>query len=556
MPTPKDFGPGWRPLKIGLIVATAMVTFVVLIGSLAWLMQPHNPPSEFRSLIGNGHVAVNRDAPKDLKATSVNTSQKPFGNALLPLTKAYEITPHGPVTDTHHKPQAIKLRFTLDRLPPKDSTVAVITADHRTGPWRVYQTLAASQITANKQLTITTSHLSVWQVESIDVNGTGQDFAADLHEALTGSHPSPKPPTCSHPVTQANANGYGVSYDDSKNTLYLCLNLENGTYVLHIVNRKPYPLEVSYRNVKPLYLGKTQQKSYGLVKAGKNKFILFPGDEATILLQFKPGDSGHIDTQFSGYAQSVERLRYGLETLFTILDRFGAGGKTPKSERVLDAMSTVLKSKKCADAVSVDQNPATIYAACFPQLAAGDPFGEIGTDIILEVVRSVNGFKDYLSSEFHSIWDNIRHQDEFPILVGRVKVNPFIKIKGQWLIGPVNAMQLDIKSNGSATLTEPVGACNPDPNDLTSPMCNAIVSITLSDAGNNTYRGTFGGTVFRTWENSTWPTTTALPIDYPKGQSFTLQWLTKDTLRAATLNRQSPTACRKDSSASSTVCGQ
>jgi hypothetical protein len=531
------------------VAAVVLVILALVAAGISWyaLRDDSKPAAPFVKIGSN--VWRGQNDSTDMQATPTKAEGLPYPSKLTSIITPVKITPAGKLTDKSGAPTQATLRFKLNRkVDPTKEPVYVATSETGAAPWQLIQpTISADGWYAQ----VTTTHLSAWDVLVANPADIAFDFAEGLYHGLIGTNESPEKPKCANPPNQAS--GYGASYTN-KNTAYVCLNKEGNGAALYMVNRKSYPLTVwRTGNIRVTDKGKTNAKWLNLIPTpGKNKFILWPGDKARFEFAFTPGDSGRVNTEFSGYAQSLYRLDVGLSSLFTILDRFGIERPSTHSDKYMEYMKKMLQGRECANAVFNEKDAGAAYAACFPKLAAGDPFGKIGTDIILNVVKFVNSLRVYIGSEISSLIDSVKHDDQFSVLVGRIRINPFKAIAGTWYIGATNVSTLKIASNGLATLTVNAGACNPD--DLNSPMCNSITNITFASSGGR-FTGTYGKTVYRTWDGDTWPATPNM-LTFTVGRTFTL-WVDKaNVLKTSAAGPGNPLACRKGSAATSVVCGQ
>jgi hypothetical protein len=503
--------------------------------------------------IGSGVWRAQGD-PDRMKAAPIKVNGLPYPSRLKSIITPVEITPSGALGTKDGKPTRATLRFKLNRkVDPAKDFVRVVTSETDTDSWQyITPTISPDGWYAE----VTTRHLSKWDVLWSTSKDIALDFAKGLYHGLTGTNENPQKPKCGNAPGKGDLSGYAANYTD-KNTAYVCLNKEDGGAALYMVNRKSYPLSIwRTDNIKVTDKGETNAKWGNLFSSapGKNKFILWPGDKARFSFTFKPGDSGRVNTEFSGYAQSLYRLDVGLSSLFTIYSRFGIKTPALHSNKYYRFMKGMLAVRDCANAIYFQKGAGQIYAACFPELAAGDPFGKIGTEIVLTIVKFCTSLGAYMNSEFRSLVDSFKHDDQFSVLVGRIKVNPFNTVKGTWRIGGTNVSTLDIKSSGSATITVPAGPCNP--NDLNSPLCNSITNITFKSSNDGEFTGTYGKTIYRTFEDMTWPATAYMPTLYKAGRTFKL-WLNQaDVIKMDSAGPGKGLGCRKDSTASSTVCGQ
>lgn len=383
--------------------------------------------------IGAGVSASGSHLPSNINAKSATAEGLPYPSFLLPLTTPVEITPGGEVQSGSKRPTEVVLHFRLNRkVDPAHELVVVATSETGHAPWQLLRPTISD---GGRSAEVATTHLSSWVVlggnmSVLPSSPLGKDFVNDLKNTLLGTHDPAQKPKCDRPIPKDDQSGYGVSYPDGQDALLLCMNKEDTGYVLYAVNNRPYPLDVQYTdNLKPSDKGETNTKWGNLIPSpGANHFVLFPREKAVFRPSFTSGDSGRITTSLSGYGQSLYRLDTGLATLFSIVNRFGIGTPDVHSAKYMEYMEKMLQAKDCADALRLGKGPGEIYGTCLPKVAAGDPFGKAGTNIILDVIKTANSLKDYITSEYRSVIDGIKDADKMSILVGRARIGITVKV--------------------------------------------------------------------------------------------------------------------------------
>ena len=93
-----------------------------------------------------------------------------------------------------------------------------------------------------------------------------------------------------------------------------------------------------------------------------------PRDQVTFRVAVEPGDSAVVATELDGVGSALAQLQMGVETLVTILTRFGT--RHDAAGRLL----SLLEVPSCADAVARG-NAGSIVADCFDLDTLRDAFG-------------------------------------------------------------------------------------------------------------------------------------------------------------------------------------
>jgi hypothetical protein len=206
-----------------------------------------------------------------------------------------------------------------------------------------------------------------------------------------------------------------------------------------------------------------------------------PFDEVAFTLNLKDGSSAAVGAEYSGQAQSLYQLEFGVTTALNILNRFGAGegvisnGAISKStfDHVARKMGQLMQFKDCANQVFSEQtNAGSLMSACFDPDKIVKVFGWKGLLIAPAMVAGpvVNFFR----SEFNALGDLLNDRDRYAVVVKYKKKpveDPMAKFVGEW---HVHGSTVTYRRNMTGTEVWDEGPCN------YTQMCTAYATLRLT----------------------------------------------------------------------------
>ncbi len=272
---------------------------------------------------------------------------------------------------------------------------------------------------------VTTDHLSRWQPLWFDLKEAASDFRKEILDGVSSDMTTEaEKPHCDN-ESQARQDNYTIA-SSARDTLYWCFGVEGGVRVLKIVNRMRYPLEVSHKGFTVKHLAGPTLALDQLSRLGSGQLtILYPFEEVDYTVNLSPGGKALISTEFSGYAQSLYQLEFGITTLVNVLNRFGAGtglisnGKIIETEftRIAYYMNKFLTIKNCLNTLRT-LNPGTFISGCFSPDDIMEMFGWKG--LLLAPLMTIGPLVEFFRSELNALGDQINSRDKYQILVSWV----------------------------------------------------------------------------------------------------------------------------------------
>ncbi|GAA0918806.1 hypothetical protein Vau01_124350 [Virgisporangium aurantiacum] len=348
--------------------------------------------------------------PAGLKAVAATGVSPPL-QAVTPLAPAAEIT-------SRERPaEPLRLEFALNQKSPHDDgSVVIATAESAQGPW----TLVAADVSEDGSTArVTTDHLSWWQPLRIDVGAAVRELNDSLFAGITGNLTAEAThPTCQNEAA-ARADGYSIT-SSTNDTLYWCFGVEGNQRILRVANRLRYPLEAAHPGLTTRAAGRVQLELQQLARLGSGeKSLLFPFDQAEFTVAVEPGKSASLSTAYSGYAQSLAQLQFGVEVLLSLLTRFGAGPPSNGQagfNRTVVIMDELLTGAGCADAVR-SVNVGQVITQCFSPKQIIEAFGWQG--LLLAPVVAVGSVLEYFRSSFNALGDLFNDRAEYQVQIRR-----------------------------------------------------------------------------------------------------------------------------------------
>jgi len=404
----------FRRLKLG--VAAGLVVLVVAVGVLVHFVATL-PYSAMRNRAIGADVTVTGDqVPNAIKAVASKSNRIPF-NATQPLGALTQITPSGTL------PAPVTLQFKLSRPLKSTDIVFIATSESLNGPWSLLQpTISPDRQYASVQ----TTHLSWWRTFWYDVGLAAGEFKkqilAEVSDDLLNEATQPQ---CQNEA-KARYDSYYIT-SSAKDTLYWCLGVENNARVLKVVNRMRYPLEVSHPGLTIKSLTGPTTKIGQLAQLGsRQNTILYPFAEADFAVDLSPGNKAAIGVAYSGSAQGLYQLGFGVTTLINMLawDRAESAGigsgklSATNWTTIAQAMNQFLAAKDCANAV-LASNAEQVFVDCFNEDNLKKVFGWKG--LLLAPITPISSVVGFFRGEFNLMGGVLTSRSEYQTNIGKLQ---------------------------------------------------------------------------------------------------------------------------------------
>jgi hypothetical protein len=277
------------------------------------------------------------------------------GDGLDFASPVYSLGPTGPLG------AKATVTIQLDHAVPRGTTVVVATRESSSDSWAwLPATLTPDLMHAR----FTTTHFSQFGVLTLDVASALSTYKQAVHTALTSTvvH-SVKKPLCEDPK-EARQGGYRVASWPRK-TLAWCFGMVKGKRVLTVVNRRPFPVQVSHGDAAATA---TTSKVHGvwttwlgILAPGSKDTFLAPGGAVTYDAELEPGDNLVVGAESDVVAQSTRALYAAVQALVTQLDQYGV--TTPTA---VEGFQVLVARPQCADALG--QSSEVLRAGCLSPL--------------------------------------------------------------------------------------------------------------------------------------------------------------------------------------------
>lgn len=333
--------------------------------------------------------------------TDIGVGARPGKGAEF-VSHVYSLAPSGPLA----KP----VNVTIELTHAVQAATPVVIAT-REAPRVRWTYLRATLTRDRRHVRFTTHHLSFFGAVALDAATFLQAFKQDFIDGIdSGITQTVVPPTCQGEAA-ARLDGFTITSSD-KNTVYWCFGIENGLRVLKVTNRERFPLELAHPNMalisNPLDSGSLA--SLSRFTSG-NYSILAPGATAVYNADLAPGDSEGISTEMDGLGQSLYALQVGVQSLVSVMTRFGYA-KGPKAAEIADKILTVP-----ACAASLGKGSGDIITACFGPKVITDAFGVWG--LLVAPVMAVSPFVGFILSEKDALVSQFTNSDRYQIDIHR-----------------------------------------------------------------------------------------------------------------------------------------
>lgn len=320
---------------------------------------------------------------------------------LVPLSKTFQLGPSGPLA------QPATVTLPLDAAPPVRASIAVATEATTTGPWSL---IPATLSADGKSVTFTTTHFSIFSVIWVDARALLHDVETEFVDILdSGATGSSSPPSCDG-QPQARGGGYSIA-SSTTDTIYWCFGTSGNSRVLKVVDNRRYPLEIAHPDLSVSDAGGIDLGSWSeLARIGSRSYtFLAPGAQVSFAVNLPAGSVGGIETQMDGLGQSLYALQVGLQTLATILTRFGFGDSSAVSA------ASLLGDSGCFG--SLQHGVIAAVSAC---LSPNELYHLFGTKALVVIPLTVGGsLVAFVHSELNALVDQFNHHDNYTVRIVR-----------------------------------------------------------------------------------------------------------------------------------------
>lgn len=304
----------------------------------------------------------------------------------------YALRPSGPLASK------ATVTIKLDRPLPAGTPVVAATRETTSDPWTY---LAATLSPDGTSATFTTTHFSLFGILWLDTKDLAAAFKADFIDGVTGGlTQTVNKPSCPQ-ETQARGEGYTIT-SSTTDAVYWCFGIDNGTRVLKVTVHRRYPMEITHPNMDVIsnpYNHLAPAAVSRLVSG--NTTIVEPAGTATFNADLPAGSSEGISTEMDGAGQSLYALQVGIETLSSILTRFGAG-TDKKAIQYLDKAVTI---HSCAQGIAEGTSGALIRGCRSPAQIL-EIYGVKG--LLLAPIMAVGGVIAFFHSEWNALIDQFK----------------------------------------------------------------------------------------------------------------------------------------------------
>lgn len=478
----------------GRIVTAVVVALALVAGAIYWFgfrNKNEDVAKDAYHDIGNG-VSVSQEAPDNVRAVLDDKIAKLQIPQVEQAGPAVHITPDGPLA------APITLRFKLSH--KVDDPHDIVLAVNQTGKPDDWTLVLPTRVEDGYAYYITT-HLSwwqpLWQSFTNLVSATGDELKRQW-DGLTGDvFAEAEKPQCQD-EQGARDKGYSISWKGAE-VLYWCLGLENGKPVVHIANKRSYPVFINHKGIS---VPENPKSKLGLEMLGRQSFsdnrtVMMPFDQLGLNYELGNGESKTFTTEYNGFAEGLYQLEFGLTTLINILTRYGAGAgtisngalKAAQFDQVAEKMGKAIEHKECFNALNTDKpNTGEIISGCFSPAAIADMFGWKG--VLVAVVMAAAPIINFFRNSFETLGDLLQGKDKEAVTVSFSPPPPAAALfVGKWT---VHGAQMMINKDGTGTYTWNAGPCTDSSGQ--DQMCQGNASLRFKVNGDS-----MTGTYTKVW---------------------------------------------------------
>lgn len=409
------------------------------------------PPSS----TARGAVVTGLPASRRVTVTDEGQTADPGKDARF-ASHIFDLGPSGPLV----APATVILALTH----PVAAGTSVVVATRERGVHR-WSYLPATLTGDRAHARFTTRHFSLFGVLVLNLKDALMAFKIDFIDGIDSgatSTDTPKP-SCDNEVA-ARSDGYTVT-SSSTDTLYWCLGVDaTGSRYLKVTDHRRYPLEVTHPNmdVETDRVDWGQFSSLSRLISGQDA-IIAPDRTVVFNADLSSGGSEGISTQMDGLGQSLYALQTAVETLVSILTRFGATA----GAGALKVANTLLSIHSCASAMG--QGSGALITSCFSPADILEALGVKG--LLLAPLMATGAMFSFFRSEWNALVDQFNNHDQYALAIKRAAPS-FATVAGLYY---GHTRSLRITSTGVATESIGDGCCDPQI-DVTYHLSNLLRS--------------------------------------------------------------------------------
>lgn len=294
-------------------------------------------------------------------------------------------------------------------LTPGQVTV-VITSSTIGGPW---QSLPTTVSTDGRHVTASATHFSWFTTLLVPVNDM-LDIARNIVDSsLSKLTLTAKTPKCEN---EASAAAKWKTVQRGSDPLLWCIGVEGGQTVVRMVSNRHYPLVLTHPGAVKASGGADDITSAATwaAKLYSQRTMLMTGDEVTYQINDSV-DAAKVTSEADGLAQGVYSLQIGLETLLSIVTRFGLVGGPDTSVPAM--ISKAIAVPRCAAALQHPSDVGRIFSLCLDAKLLATAFGPWGA--LTAVVLAVAPLVEYFRGTVSGVADLIRGRDITTVTITR-----------------------------------------------------------------------------------------------------------------------------------------
>jgi hypothetical protein len=280
-----------------------------------------------------------------------------------------------------------------------------MSAERAAGPWRAVRT----RLSRNRRIaTITTTHLSFF---SFPIAQAWDALKTQVLDGLSsGFLANASPPTCAD-ESAARSDGYAIT-STSGTTVYWCLGEQSGGRVMRVVNNRRYPIDISHPGISVVSAGSVQPELASLARlVSGNLTVILPRESASFAVSLPLNTYTTLATQLDGVGWSFYQLQVGVDSLLSILTRFGVGSSSSSA----NVISNLIAIPTCAS--SLGQSAGDAIAKCLSPALLLKVLGWKG--LLLAPIVATGELADFFRSAINATLDTINGRYKYQITVSR-----------------------------------------------------------------------------------------------------------------------------------------
>lgn len=337
------------------------------------------------------------------------------------------------VTATLQPTEPVTVRLPVPGPIPDGSAVTVMVASSPGGPWEPLET---AQVLVDGKVEAITPHFSFFSTllsPFVDLLG---ELKRIFNDATGGFVAEAAQPACaSEDVARTTVAVTSTAAD----TLKWCLGVENGVTILRVTNNRRYSLQASFPGLTVIDAN-LDPTSAQQISARLDKSLVLLAPRRSVTFHVDTG-TARLTTEFNGLANSLYQLQIGIETLLSILSRFGIGGGDAVAKT-----AALLQSPKCASTM-FDPTGGNIVANCF---SPGDIVRAFGPKAVFAAAfMAVGPVIEFFHSQFNALGDLLSGRDRYEIVTTALAPVPPVPVTPVTLIPEPDTGPLFLGHQGS-----------------------------------------------------------------------------------------------------------